>query len=335
MINRILKFSGSLLIRYPKLNKQLLNYKGDSLRIVYYHMISELENQPFYFKNKSISPNEFRNHIRFLKKHYNIISLDEAINHLKLNKDLTGKLVITFDDGFKENYTLIAPILEEEGVTATFFLITDCIDNKKLMWRNVILTVLNKSKKDKYNLANTLVEEFRLPKIKRKESFLDWSYRTWTMNEKDVVASFLWKEAEIGDIDSFLNKEKPYLDSNQIKTLLSQGFSIGSHSKSHPDFSKLSYDEFQCEIKESIKFLNENYKMKVNSFSYPFGERASLDYEDRFRAENNNDFLFLGISNNLSNYDIKKIERDNLEFNGGLMMFRFTLLPVFRKFLNI
>ncbi|MFK8060279.1 MAG: polysaccharide deacetylase family protein [Polaribacter sp.] len=178
MINQIIKISGNLLLNNPKLNDRLLNYKKDSLRIVYYHMVSNKENKTFYFENKSINPEEFRNHIKFLKSKYEIISLQEAHNLIKLKKEMINKLVLTFDDGFKENYTIIAPILKEENITATFYLMSDFIDNKKLMWRNVILAALNKTKENKQGLINKITKEFKLISIKKNETFLEWSYRT-------------------------------------------------------------------------------------------------------------------------------------------------------------
>ena len=69
ILNNILFFNGSILMKTPSLVKLLLNYKSDSLRIVYYHIVTE-KNQPYYFDNKSITPKEFECQINFLKKHY-------------------------------------------------------------------------------------------------------------------------------------------------------------------------------------------------------------------------------------------------------------------------
>ena len=120
------------------IENQVLNYRSFSLRIVYYHIISDSDPE-YYFPNKALSIQEFRDHIKFFKRRYDIISIEEAIELSDNNQSLKNKLVITFDDGFQENYSIIAPILFENNVRATFFLISSCIDNQDIMWRNKIL----------------------------------------------------------------------------------------------------------------------------------------------------------------------------------------------------
>ncbi|MFK8060280.1 MAG: polysaccharide deacetylase family protein [Polaribacter sp.] len=154
------------------------------------------------------------------------------------------------------------------------------------------------------------------------------------MKEKDNIANFLWDEAKIGQLDVFLENEKPYLSSQQVKELIKGGFDIGSHSKTHPVFSRLDYINFENEILESINFLEKKFKYKIKSFSYPFGEKADVSFENSFCIKNKRDLIFLGINNNLENYNLNRLERDNLEFKFNMMMFRFTLLPIFRKLIT-
>jgi len=96
-----------------------------------------------------VRPQRFEKQMEYLYlKKYTTISLDALILYLHENIPLPSKpIIITFDDGSKDNYTHAFPILKRYGFTATIFLATDYIENpnrKDLMFGNLIFPVLSK-----------------------------------------------------------------------------------------------------------------------------------------------------------------------------------------------
>ena len=89
----------------------------------------------------NVSVDNFSKQISFLLKNgYNIISLDDLVNGIKNKKEFSSKtIVITFDDGLKDNYTNAFPILKKHNIPATIFLISSYMDNKNeyLTWEQV------------------------------------------------------------------------------------------------------------------------------------------------------------------------------------------------------
>tara|TARA_Y100001935_G_C17306684_1_gene512753 strand:- start:2432 stop:3436 length:1005 start_codon:yes stop_codon:yes gene_type:complete len=327
--NYITRILGSALDKYPKLQEHLVNYKSDSLKIVYYHMVSDT-NHKYYFANKSITPENFYEQLLFLKKNFEIISFNEAFYLIDNKKKLDKKLVLTFDDGFKENYTVIAPILSELNITGAFFFISNCIDNKDLMWRNKLLlleeNITNKS------LYETSIR-FKIPKIKKNQDLLSWSLNTWPMSKKEEIVNTLCDEYLPYKVEDFLEENSPYCTSEEIKRLYENNFEIGSHSKTHPIFNKLDYESLCHEIISSKEKIENIINDKIQLFSYPFGIRAARDFEKLFLSKNEQIKTLLGIKNNLnnlnSNYNFW--ERDNLEFPIRVMKFRLLVLPIIRK----
>jgi peptidoglycan/xylan/chitin deacetylase (PgdA/CDA1 family) len=322
---------GNFMRVLPVLNN-VSRFKKDSLRIVYYHIVSS-ETREYYFDNKTISPKVFREHLAFFKKRFHIISLAEALQMVENKESLHGKLVLTFDDGFAENYTVIAPILKEQGITGTLFLIGNCIDNKDLMWRNKLVVIQKKAASKLPKLTSEAIRAFFLPSMRNKEGLLEWSFRTWPMNKKDEIANFIWDGADIGTIAEYVKEKKPYLTIEQIRYLLNEGFEIGSHSLSHPVFSRLSYDEFKGEIVTSAKLLEATFGKQITSFSYPFGMKACPEFEQRLIKDGGVAIkTLLGTKNRLDNYmNCLQWERDNLEFPMNKMLFRLNLLPLLRR----
>jgi peptidoglycan/xylan/chitin deacetylase (PgdA/CDA1 family) len=326
--SKVIKISGSLLLRYPRIFKNLLEFRSNSLRIVYYHMVSD-RNHAYYFNDKSISVDQFVKQIGILKKFFDVISLNEALMMLKSGQPLFNKLVITFDDGFRECSTVVAPILLEESVTATFFLIGNCLNNNDLMWRNKLLILQNNS--ISRGVIDNISCAFNLERIKKNESIMNWS-KLWPMHLKECISNALWSESGAYPLKSFLDDYKPYMSDKQVKELVSNGFEIGSHSMTHPFFSKLNYEQFYMEILDSITLLEDRYNTNVQTFSYPFGDRSNnLEFESRFINEFDGVKLFLGTRNSLNNYQKYSFwSRDNLEFNNNEAIFRLSILPIAR-----
>lgn len=100
--------------------------------ILMYHYISEppADSHPYRLGN-SLAPETFAAHLDYLQeKGYSTIPLKDLISHLATGQpDLPEKpIVLTFDDGYEDNYINALPALVERDMTGTFFVITDFVD---------------------------------------------------------------------------------------------------------------------------------------------------------------------------------------------------------------
>ncbi len=82
----------------------------------------------------TVTPERFREIIRYVAQHYRPISLSKLLDHLERGENWPPKTVIvTFDDGYLDNYKSAAPILAEYRVPATFFVVVDAIGSERIM----------------------------------------------------------------------------------------------------------------------------------------------------------------------------------------------------------
>jgi len=97
-----------------------------------YHSVSQFPNED-KIPYDNVDPSLFENHLRLLKdKKYNVISLNELIVNIKDEKKIKPKtIVITLDDGFKNNFDYALPLLNRHHFSATFFIITGHIGESK------------------------------------------------------------------------------------------------------------------------------------------------------------------------------------------------------------
>ncbi len=94
-----------------------------------FHSINDTHSSPIACTSK-----QFEEYCSFFKKYFDTISLNELLDRLGNEQDISGTAVITFDDGYLDNYTLGAPLLEKYGLPATFFVATDFIGSDYQAW---------------------------------------------------------------------------------------------------------------------------------------------------------------------------------------------------------
>lgn len=130
-ISKIIKrkiFSFFLFLYYSGFST-LYSLKGkNTATILIYHLV---DNIPKY----SISPKNFENQIRYLNSKKKVIPLTELVSNIKNNKkNPKGSIIITFDDGYKNNYVNAYPVLKKYNMPFTIFLATDYIGHNKKKW---------------------------------------------------------------------------------------------------------------------------------------------------------------------------------------------------------
>ncbi len=130
-LEQTIKYTLSSLLFYSGVIplKNLFFHGEEGVRILTYHKVNNLKNSL-----NSIPSKEFRKQIEYLRTNYNIVSLDDFHESMTGGKKLPKKTVaITFDDGYRDNYTNAYPILEECRVPAAIFLTADYIGTNKVM----------------------------------------------------------------------------------------------------------------------------------------------------------------------------------------------------------
>jgi hypothetical protein len=115
------------LLAYPALRKRNRGYalkKRFPIVILFHHVVTD---QPKYL---GISTDQFWKHVRYLKRHYKIASLPEAIEMLERDEVPTPTVVLTFDDGYEDNFLCLRAVAEAENVPVTLFICTQKVSEQ-------------------------------------------------------------------------------------------------------------------------------------------------------------------------------------------------------------
>src|SRR5262249_49804876 len=95
------------------------------LTVLTYHRIAEPETNAIYDPVISATPDSFRAQIDWLPSHTHVLTLDSLIDRVQTNslwQEPTS--LVTFDDGYRDNFDVALPILAERNMPATFFIST-------------------------------------------------------------------------------------------------------------------------------------------------------------------------------------------------------------------
>ncbi len=146
---RVLYFCYDASIILRPLSK-LLSKKG--VRILCYHRVCDLPKTKDFMRYLSVSPEVFDQQMAFLSQNkYNVITLEQFIEYKHQNIEPPHKtVIITFDDGYRDNFINAFPILRKYNFKGTFFVVTDYINGDRIFhWLNLGKALVSHCEKNK------------------------------------------------------------------------------------------------------------------------------------------------------------------------------------------
>lgn len=103
--------------------------RGKALIALFHRVDDRLVGNPI-----SCTSREFRAYCEFFARHFRVVSLGELLHRLERGSDISRHLVITFDDGYLDNYEVAAGELIRLGLPACFFIATGVIGTRRVPW---------------------------------------------------------------------------------------------------------------------------------------------------------------------------------------------------------
>jgi peptidoglycan/xylan/chitin deacetylase (PgdA/CDA1 family) len=265
----------------------IANKRGSRVTILTFHRVGENKNGEINqsLPTSFVSKGNFEKIIRFLSKHYKIISLSDYMNICNgKNEIIKNSVIITFDDGYKDIYENGHPILNKYKVPATVFLTSSFINSNKVFWWDHLYAIcknctgnssLNNLSNEIYtkNLQKKLSTIFAVDKGDR--NLLIWSLITdlqdYDPSKLQLLVTDLASRFNY-DLEA-LKEDNEMLSWENIKKLKTTGITFGSHTKSHLFFNgSLSKDIVYDEVRGSKLDIEDNLKSDVFAFAYPGGK---------------------------------------------------------------
>lgn len=250
-----------------------------------YHIVSDAKLPHIIHCYSYKNPKQFEKDLNIFLRHFNPISLHDLVQSINnLNEIRQRSFLITIDDGYREVYDIIAPILLKKSIPAVFFLNSAFVDNKNMSYRNktslIIDNLQNNAQSFPLNEIQVLLRDNDIINNDLKSAILSIQYH------QKYILDDIAKLMNI-DFDLYLKEKEPYLTSVQISELIKNGFDIGSHSIDHPLYKYLTLEEQLRQTRESFNFLEEKFPMPYKVFAFPHNDRGVKSFfkETHFNGE--------------------------------------------------
>ncbi len=222
---------------------------------------------------------EFSSQMKYIVGSCRPVSIAETVEILSGRKKSPSYAVaVTFDDGFKNNYTTAYPVMKKYNIPSTVYLTTSFIDKNPrysgLLWTDYIYSILQSTAKKTldlseyglgcYNLGSSHERYVAKGEICRALKELDYENKNSII---DGIEKQLESSAAPADIEIFGG-----LDWDDIKTACDEGLmEFGAHTVNHEILTMLPPELMKREILESRKIIEEKIGKPVRSFAYPNG----------------------------------------------------------------
>ncbi len=230
--------------------------------ILFYHGVTDRRPRGVINREDNHIPSEdFEAHLRFLKAERRVIPLAQYVRCLAEGRPAPERAaVITFDDGFENNYTTAFPLLKKYGLPATIYVTTDFVERGIPLWVD--------------RLACAFESSPVVPQAERLPRFLEVKRRLKAMPQSERLDAL---EKTIGEVcdgrEPALDPVYAPLKKEHIREMAASGLvEIGSHSLTHPILTSLSPEEKRREIEQSKAAAERLSGGSVESFAYPNGD---------------------------------------------------------------
>lgn len=246
--------------------------------ILMYHRVADLPDYPYPIV---VRPELFAQHMRIIGRHYRPLRLLELVEALSNNRLPPRGVVVTFDDGYLDNFTQALSILEEYRVPATIFVATGNIDSQREFWWDELDRIILKTADLPGNLEmNIHGQPYSLPTASMHER----SQTRKTVHLLLKPLEYEERESHLDELAKWAGQSREgrsnhrAMRANELRQLVQSEFiDVGAHTITHPQLSALSYKAQEKEIAGSRDQLGAITGETIKLFAYPYGSRQDYD----------------------------------------------------------
>jgi len=248
--------------------------------LMYHRVIRDARDDPFEM-GMCVRLPHFEQQIAYLRTHFNVTSISEVAERLHRGEALApGTVSITFDDGYLDNLTVAAPVLERHGMPWSLYVTTGGIDSGASFWwdrviRAVALTPVRRLDLEKLPAAFG-GGALSLTRSHRRTSLLRLLDVLWSLPIEVTLACVSQvEEALIQGLAADCGPQAPRLSVAQLRELVARGgVEIGAHSVRHPNLAAQPIAEVVHEMHESRRCLESLLDQAIPGFVYPGGRMS-------------------------------------------------------------
>lgn len=283
--------------------------------LMYHYVRPEHEDLPYF---RYLHVDDFARQLDWLELNHGFISREAFTRSIAAGRPEDG-CVLTFDDGFSDHFDFVLPELLRRDLWGIFYVPTGVYETGQLLDVHRIHLLLGRCGGVAVleQLVSLLEEQMLVDK--NNTAFRTMTYRYQdnddaTNEVKRILNYYIsYKERPrvlgrlFGDMigDESDEVENYYMSPGELRTMADAGMVVGSHSVTHPVFSKLDVSDQWREIDVSFSYLERVLGRAVDTFCYPYGGFHSFtDDTERLLRMRGCSYAFNVEPRNITEHDI-------------------------------
>lgn len=308
-----------------------------SLTVVNYHRIDDPYRKDFetFKPNVSATPQDFDRQLDYLAKWFHVVSLKEIVEWLDGRKNLPPHAaLITFDDGYLDNYTSAFPFLRKHNFPALIFLTTGHIGTDAPFYWDMAAYCFAHTQHDHLAFPDGRVEHWSNPD-QREQVSKHWIelMKTLPQAEKQIyvdhLPTLLGVAIPIGFFQGLM------MDWDQVREMQKDGIEFGAHTMRHPILTRISLEQAREEVTGSKSRIEDELGEPVLGFAYPNGQASDLNEDiQRVVADSGIRAAFTLLNGPSSHDEVKRspytIRRIFISHRHSLEKYAMLLSPINR-----
>jgi len=242
---------------------------GSQVVILTYHRVADPKGDPWCMS--SVHPDDFDRQMRHLSQNYTLLPLMSLVRMIQAGESFPRRAaVVTFDDGYRDNFTNAFAVLKKYRVPALISLSTGNIDAGELFWWDRTSYILWHSTRDAVDLGEFGTYALRNPKSRRASAEkLNARLKLVAEDRKDRVIRALETETRVEVPDGL--GQRIVMSWDDVAEMSQHGIDFGAHTASHPNLTQLTEQQAYDEIRRSKRTIEDRLSQPANVFCYPGG----------------------------------------------------------------
>jgi peptidoglycan/xylan/chitin deacetylase (PgdA/CDA1 family) len=254
-----------------------LRFRKQAIILMYHRVFEFAEPKKFLYQaGMFVTEKSFEKQIGFLKNRFELVFLDELVQRIAKREDIGRLCAITFDDGWRDNYTVALPILKKHQAPATIFLTTNFVGTDKVFWPDEFCYCLDQALEGEIFSTNSnstlkpLVDRIHEFRKCRRETLVEKAInvmKSFSPDEREKILEYFRSEI-------MRNRRLPaqIMSWEEAKEMQATGLvRFGAHSANHEILDQVSLSTARHEVTKSRDEIQKHLCRDVNLFAYPNG----------------------------------------------------------------
>lgn len=248
------------------------------LLVVNYHRVGWTPDNALDDGIFSATTEAFRSQVRYLRDSFDLPSVEEIVKASREGfRFRRPSALITFDDGYRDNFDVALPILRELGAHALFFVPTSHVGQSRLPWWDRIAYMVKKTRVSELVLDRPEPIRLDLRMVSRAFAFktIQKAIQKQEQVDEDGVCAHFAERSEVSMGDELV-QTRLFLTWSEMQQMVAAGMTIGGHTDSHKILAGLPEAQQRDELTRSKQLLEEKLGRPITTLAYPEGGRASF-----------------------------------------------------------